>query len=291
MTSEGPTVSRVLDEATEFLSSRRPRTPRLDAELLLAYVLGQSRTQLYTRAFEQLPRNQVEKFQQLLKRRGQGAPVAYLVGWKEFYGRRFVVTPDVLIPRPETEILVEESLRCVERSGLARPRLLDCCTGSGCVAVTLALEVAESQVRACDLCPKALEVAAENLVAHNLHRRIKLYQGDLLEALPPHTQRFDLIVSNPPYVATDVGPRPEEGVVRYEPNLALFGGRDGCDLLRRLADGATRWLNPGGWMVLEMAPFQIEGMEAYLQERGFQHTSIVPDLSGLPRVLSGRWES
>lgn len=289
--TQGPTVARVLDEATEFLSTRRPRTPRLDAELLLAYVLGQTRTQLYTKAFERLARPQVEHFEKLLKKRGQGVPVAYLVGWKEFYGRRFVVTPDVLIPRPETEIVVEETLRCVERSGLARPRLLDCCTGSGCLAVTLALEVAEALVRACDICPKALEVAAENLEQHNLTRRIKLYQGDLLEALPTRTQRFDVIASNPPYVATDAGPRPEEGVVRYEPRLALFGGRDGLDLVRRLVDQCERWLNPGGWIVLEMAPFQIEGMEAYLQERGFQHTSIVPDLSGLPRVLSGRWEA
>lgn len=287
----GPTVARLLDEATEFLSTRRPRTPRLDAELLLAYVLGNTRTQLYTKAFERLARPQVEQFEKLLKKRGQGVPVAYLVGWKEFYGRRFVVTPDVLIPRPETEVVVEEAMRCVERGGLARPRILDCCTGSGCLAVTLALEVAEARVRACDICPKALEVAAENLEQHNLTRRVKLYQGDLLEALPLTTQRFDLIVSNPPYVATDAGPRPEEGVVRYEPNLALFGGRDGMELIRRLVQQSERWLNPGGWIVLEMAPFQIEGMEAYLQERGFQHTSIVPDLSGLPRVLSGRWDA
>ncbi|MBX3165879.1 MAG: peptide chain release factor N(5)-glutamine methyltransferase [Candidatus Eremiobacteraeota bacterium] len=285
------TVSRVLDEATEFLASRRPRSPRLDAELLLAYVTGQTRTQLFTRAFEQLSAAHLAQFQDLLEKRGQGAPVAYLIGWKEFYGRRFVVTPDVLIPRPETEMVVEETLRCVARSGLARPRIFDCCTGSGCLAVTLALEVAEAQVRASDVCPKALEVAAENLRLHNLERRIKLFEGDLLKALPPETQRYDFIVSNPPYVATDSGPRPEEGVVHYEPNLALFGGRDGTDLLKRLSQEARRRLNPGGWLVLEMAPFQIEGMEAFLQEQGYQHTQLTQDLSGLPRVLSGRWEA
>ncbi|MFN8607742.1 MAG: peptide chain release factor N(5)-glutamine methyltransferase [Vulcanimicrobiota bacterium] len=285
------TIARVLDEATEFLAARRPRSPRLDAELLLAYVTGQTRTQLFTRAFEPLPGAQLLQFQELLQKRGRGAPVAYLIGWKEFYGRRFVVTPDVLIPRPETEIVVEETVRCVERSGLARPRIFDCCTGSGCLAVTLALEVAEAQVRASDICPKALEVAAENLRLHNLDRRIKLFEGDLLQALPPKAQRYDFIVSNPPYVATDSGPRPEEGVVHYEPNLALFGGRDGQDLLRRLALEARQRLNEGGWLVLEMAPFQIEGMEAFLQEQGYVHTQITPDLSGLPRVLSGRWEA
>ena len=285
------TVARVLDEATDFLSTRRPRTPRLDAELLLAYVLGQTRTQLFTRAFEFLPSAHVEQFQELLQQRGQGAPVAYLIGWKEFYGRRFVVTPDVLIPRPETELVVEEAIRCVERSGLARPRIFDCCTGSGCLAVTLALEVAEAQVRASDLCSKALEVAAENFRLLNLERRIKLFEGDLLRALPPSSQRYDFIVSNPPYVATDSGPRPEEGVVHYEPNLALFGGRDGTDLLKRLVRESVHRLNPGGWLILEMAPFQIEGMEAFLQEQGYQHTQMLPDLSGLPRVLSGRWEA
>ncbi len=285
------TVARALDEATEFLSSRRPRSPRLDAELLLAYVTGQTRTQLFTRAFELLSVPHAQEFQELLHKREQGAPVAYLIGWKEFYGRRFVVTPDVLIPRPETEMVVEETLRCVARSGLARPRIFDCCTGSGCLAVTLALEVAEAQVRASDLCARALEVAAENLRLHNLERRIKLFEGDLLRALPQNAQRYDFVVSNPPYVATDSGPRPEEGVVHYEPNLALFGGRDGMDLLKRLAVEAPHHLNPGGWLILEMAPFQIEGMEAFLQEQGYQHTQITPDLSGLPRVLSGRWEA
>lgn len=285
------TVARALDEATEFLARRRPRTPRLDAELLLASVLGQSRTQLYTRAFEPLARQQQEEFQALLQQRQEGVPVAYLVGWKEFYGRRFLVSPDVLIPRPETEMLIEEGLRLLVRSGLARPRILDCATGSGCIAVTMALEMAEAQVRATDVCPRALQMAQENMRLHNLEHRVKLYQGDLLEALPARSQRFDLILSNPPYVATDSGPRPEEGVVRYEPNLALFGGRDGTDLLRRLVQQSKGWLNPGGSLVLEMAPFQIEGMEAVLQQAGFQETQIVPDLSGLPRVLSGRWEA
>lgn len=285
------TVARALDEATQFLSQRRPRSPRLDSELLLAYVLGQNRTQLYTRAFESLAPKQLKAFRELLERRADGAPVAYLVGWKEFYGRRFSVSPDVLIPRPETEVLVEEALRCVSRSGMARPRILDVCTGSGCIAVTLALEVAEARVKATDLCSKALEVALENLRLYHLEHRVKLLQGDLLKALKSGTQRYDLIVSNPPYVATDSGPRPEENVVRYEPNLALFGGRDGLDVLIRLAQQSCNWLNDGGWLVMEMAPFQVEGMEARMQTLGFRETRIVPDLSGLPRVVSGRWEA
>lgn len=291
MEAQASTVSRALDEGTAFLAKRRPRSPRLDSELLLSFVLGHNRTQLYTRAFEPLAPKHLQEYKLLLQRRADGVPVAYLVGWKEFYGRRFVVTPDVLIPRPETEILVEEAILCATRAGLARPRVLDVCTGSGCIAVALATTIGEAQVRATDVCPKALEIAAENLRLHNLDRRVKLFQGDLLDALKPGTQRYDLIVSNPPYVATDSGPRPEEGVVRYEPNLALFGGRDGLDLLCRLIQQATHWLNDGGSLALEMAPFQVEGMEARMQALGYKETRIVPDLSGLPRVVSGRWEA
>ena len=285
------TVAKALDEATVFLASSRPRTPRLDAEVLLAFVLGQSRTQLYTAAFTALATAQQDHYQKLLERRAAGVPVAYLVGWKEFYGRRFEVSPAVLIPRPETELVVEVALQALEQSRLARPRILDLCTGSGCLAVTLALEVAEAQVRASDICSLALEVAQANSATYHLERRLKFYQGDMFEAIPAARQPFDLIVSNPPYVATDAGPRPESGVVRHEPNLALFAGRDGLDLIRKLIQQAPEYLNPGGTLVIEMAPFQIEGMEALMQERGFAETRITPDLAGLPRVLSGRWEA
>lgn len=284
------TVARALDEGTSFLQGRRPRTARLDAELLLGSVLGHSRTQLYTRAHDALAAAPWEEFLKLLRRRAEGVPVAYLIGWKEFYGRRFAVTPEVLVPRPETETIVEEAIRRVGESGLARPRLLDLCTGSGCVAVSLAGGVAEATVHATDLSASALEVAAENVRAHGMERRISLFAGDLFDALPAGEQKYDVIVSNPPYVATDVGPRPEEGVVRHEPHLALFGGFDGLDVLRRLAVSSVGWLNGGGFLVLEMATFQAEGMEARLQELGYCDTRILVDLSGLPRGVSGRWE-
>ena len=287
----GSSVAAALDDGAHFLAQHRPRSPRLDAEVLLCHVIGHNRTQLYTRSHDPVAAPLLQRYRELLERRAEGVPVAYLVGAKEFYGRRFTVGPEVLIPRPETELLVEESLRLCVRSGLVRPRLLDVGTGSGCVAASLAMEVPEAVVRACDISPAALEVASENFRFHHLDRRIKLYEGDLLEALPARTSRFDGIVSNLPYVGTEFGPRPETGVLRYEPHLALFAGADGLELIRKLISQAVHWLNPGGWLVLEMAAFQIEGMEAVLQERGFSDTRIVPDLSGLPRVLSGRWEA
>jgi release factor glutamine methyltransferase len=271
------------------------RSPRLDAEVLLSYVLGETRTRLYTLAFQAVTERDWLRYHELLQKRRQCVPVAYLVGSKEFYSRRFLVSPEVLIPRPETELLVEHSLYILGRAGLIRPRVLEVGTGSGCVAVSIALESPLAVVRATDVSTAALLIAAENVAAHHLERRVRLFEGDLFDALPPapggERQRFDLIVSNPPYVGTDCGPRPEEGVVRHEPSQALFAGRDGLGVLTRLVQQAPAWMNPGGYLLLEMAPFQIEGVEARMVEQGFHDTRIVADLSGLPRVLMGRWEA
>ena len=285
------TIALALDEAVTRLTPKQPRSPRLDAEVLLAHVMGESRGRLYVLSYQSLPENLYEEFHQLVEQRRNGVPVAYLVGWKDFYSRRFAVTPAVLIPRPETETLVEESLHILERSGLVRPRVLEVGTGSGCVALTLALECPDAVVRATDICVQALEVAEENARRLGAERRVKFLQGDLFAPLEGRRRHYDLIVSNPPYVATDLGPRPEENVVRNEPSQALFAGRDGLDVIRRLIAQAPDWLNQGASLALEMASFQIEGAEALLQQRGFQATRILPDTSGLPRVLTGRWEN
>ena len=290
------TISLALDEGTRFLS-KPSRSPRLDAEVLLSHVLGETRTRLYTLAFQSLSELDWSRYHELLEQRREGVPVAYLVGTREFYSRRFIVSPEVLIPRPETELLVEHSLAILGRAGLIRPRVLELGTGSGCVAVSIAMESPLAAVRATDISAGALQIAAENVGAHHLERRIRLFEGDLFEAIPPtsgpHGQRkrFDLIVSNPPYVGTDSGPRPEDNVMRYEPSQALFAGRDGLGVITRLVAEAPGWLNPGGYLLLEMAPFQIEGVEARMVEHGFHDTHIVADFSGLPRVLMGRWEA
>jgi release factor glutamine methyltransferase len=266
---------------------------RLDSEVLLGHILNISRTQLFCRSFEVLGSAQVEAFFGLISQRSQGAPVAYLVGHKEFYSREFQVTPSVLIPRPDTETLVDEAIRLVERSGLARPRILELGTGSGCLAITLALEIDGSLVRATDISLEAIQIAEENSRRLGSERQIKWFCSDLFDDLVDLKLKpgFDLIVSNPPYVATDCGPRPDDAVVRYEPGLALWAGRDGLDLIRRLVDQAPYWLNPGGSIAIEMASFQVEGVEALMQQRGFAATSIIADTAGLPRVVVGRWEN
>ncbi len=283
------TLAEALEHGTRFLREERRRTPRLDAEVLLAHLLDYSRTQLYAHATDPLPVGVLGPYQELLGRRRAGEPVAHLVGWKEFYGRRFAVNPDVLIPRPETEFLVEAGLQLLERSATVRPEVLDLCTGSGAVAVTVALEMPHARVWASDLSERALTVAARNAQTWRVDDRLELCCGDLFAALA-EPRRFDLILANPPYVGTQAGPAPEEVVVRYEPSLALFAGPDGLEVLRRIVAEAPTWLVDGGSLVLEVAAGQSEGVEAMMQERGFRDTALVSDLAGLPRVVLGRWE-
>ena len=287
--AEPRTLAEALDHGTRFLRDERRRTPRLDAEVLLAHVLGCSRTDLYAHGPDPLDPDRGAAFQGLLERRREGVPIAHLVGWKEFYGRRFHVSPAVLIPRPETEFLAEAGLQALERDAPTRPEVLELCTGSGAVAITVALEMPHARVWATDLSPEALAVAEENARLHQVHDRVAFLQGDLFEALPAG-QRFDLILANPPYVGTERGPLPEEGVVRYEPAMALFAGPDGMEVLNRILAEAPDWLVEGGTLALEVAAGQSEAVEAIMQERGFRDTGLVADLQGLPRVVLGRWE-
>jgi release factor glutamine methyltransferase len=282
------TVARALDQATRRLRQSGRRTPRLDAEVLLAHLLGCSRTRLYVLGPRELDPSLVRDFDRLLARRCAGEPVAYLVGWKEFYGRRFEVSPAVLVPRPETEFLVETGLRFLERWGNPRPRVADLGTGSGIVAVTLALEHPGAEVWASDISAPALEVARRNVERYGLEGRVHLAQGDLFEPLPP--QLLDLVLSNPPYVGTESGPQPEPNVTLHEPRVALFSGPLGIEVVARIIEEAPRHLVDGGGLVLEMAPGQVERAEAMMVERGYVDTHLIPDLSGLPRVVLGRWE-
>ncbi len=279
------TVSQALDEGAIRLSQSRPRSPRLDAEVLLAHVLESTRTRLYVLAQQSLPESTLERYRGLLAFREKGIPVAYLVGSKEFYSRRFEVTPDVLIPRGETETLVEVGLEFLRRGALVRPRVLDLGTGSGIVAATLALERPGAEVTAVELEPDAARIAQRNFRA--LRTEVELVLGDLFA---PVQGRFDLIVSNPPYVGIDCGPQPEQNVRDYEPFTALFGGRTGREIIERIIARAPDFLVDGGGLALEVAPHQSEGVEALMMDRGFRRTRLVPDMAGLPRVVAGTWE-
>lgn len=268
-------------------TGKAPGSSRLDAELLLCHTLGWSKTQLHTRITDPISRNHLEEYQKLVKERERGVPIAYLLGWKEFYSRHFWVRPGVLVPRPETELLVERALALLNHSP-GPTQTLDLCCGTGCIGITLVLETLTGSVICSDIDLQALKQTRENADFYGVQDRLSVLESDLFENLSG--KKFDLIVSNPPYIGTEFGPRPEPWVEEHEPHLALFSGLDGGQHLERIVERAPEYLIEGGSLIVECAPFQAEKVEAWMESRGFTQTALWHDLSGLPRGVSGRWE-
>ncbi|MFZ3261966.1 MAG: peptide chain release factor N(5)-glutamine methyltransferase, partial [Thiobacillus sp.] len=257
------------------------RDARLDARVLAAHVLGTDTAWLIAHDTDPLADTHVAAFESLLLRRLDGVPIAYLVGTREFYGRPFRVTPDVLIPRPDTELLVERALACIPSDQAVD--VLDLGTGSGCIAITLALERPLARVAAVDRSTAALAIARRNADILNAH--IEFLTSDWFAALAG--RRFDLIVSNPPYVAA-ADPHLARGDVRFEPLTALAAGHDGLDDLRRLIRAARDHLKPGGALLLEHGYDQADAVIELLRQHGFEQTCTLRDLGGLNRVSGGR---
>jgi len=257
--------------------------PALEARMLLSHVTGFTRTQLITRDNEPLNDAQRDAFSTLLARRLTGEPMAYLLGEREFFGRTFRVTPDVLIPRPDTEVAVEASLARI--AGIKSPRVLDMGTGSGILAVTIASERPDAEVWATDISPGALMVAQDNaraLEATGIHFVV----SDWYAALPDGL-RFHLIVSNPPYIAA-ADPHLVEGDLRFEPLDALTDHDDGLSDLATIVDGAAARLLPGGWLLMEHGYDQGEATRALLTRAGFAEVFTALDLAGHDRCSAGR---
>lgn len=251
--------------------------PRAEARRLLAHALGTTIEALVARPERPIDADAQARFAALQSRRAQGEPLAYLVGEKEFFGRSFAVSPAVLVPRPETERLVEIALDRLARQ--PAPRVLDLGTGSGCIAITLALECPPAIVVAVDCSGEALQLARDN--ARRLGARVEFLLGDWFE---PVRGRFDLIVANPPYVA---GADPHLDELRHEPPHALVGGADGLDQLRRIVAAAPAHLNSGGRLMVEHGQDQGKGARALFERAGFVEVATVRDLAGLDRVCVG----
>lgn len=258
-------------------------TPRLDAELLLSYVLRCERAHLIVINKNELSQDDLIQYQSLIERRKRGIPVAYIIGYKEFMGLKFMVNENVLIPRPDTEILVEVLIE--ELKDIKAPRILDIGTGSGCIGISLARFVPDSVVYATDISCEALNVARVNAYAQGVQDRIFFYQGDIYGALPFECGAyFDVIVSNPPYI-------PSEEIkglsreVRNEPFLALDGGEDGLDFYRKIIEGSGRYLKRDGLLAFEVGYDQARKVK--LMMTGY-FVNIIEDLSGIERVLVGR---
>ncbi len=275
------TVDQLLRAATRTLANRGT-TPRLDAELLLAHALGAQRETLYRRLFDAVPEAAAARFNGLLAERQAGRPVAQLTGERGFWDFVVQVTGATLVPRPETELLVE---RALARLPADRPLpVADLGTGTGVVALAIARERPSCRVLATDLSPRALAVARRNARCLGA-TTVRFRQGDWYAALTG--RRFDLLVANPPYIAAPewaaTGPE-----LAFEPRLALAGGRDGLDAFRTLIRGAPAHLQPGGWLLLEHGHTQGPDIRALLRQAGFTEITTTPDLAGRPRVSEGR---
>jgi release factor glutamine methyltransferase len=281
------TIGRLLDWTASFLAKKGSEFPRLDTEVLLAHALGCRRIDLYTRYDESASDAARERFRDLVRQRVEGCPVAYLVGRKEFFALDFEVGPAVLIPRPESEFVVMECLRLAK--DIPRPRVLDLGTGSGNIAVAVAQQHAGVQATAVDLSPDALAVAQRNAARHGVAERVRFLAGDLYYSLPAN-ERFHFVLSNPPYIAREAIERLPIGVRDYEPRLALDGGPGGYVVFERLLARAGEYLEPGGYLIVEIgAPQEGPARQRIEARGGFELAATIHDYSGHPRVLSARW--
>lgn len=273
------TVAEALEKGKQALERDEVDSPRLTAEVLLSHVIGRERSFLFGHPEYQMASSEAARWREALQQRCEGKPTQYITGWQEFYGLEFRVTPDVLIPRPETELLVEEALaRASEGS-----RLLDIGTGSGCIAVCIKENRPRCEVFAGDISEKALEIARGN--ARRLGAQVSFVQMDLAEAAA--AEICDLVVCNPPYVPLKhlTGLQRE---LRYEPPRALFGGEDGLDGYRRLVPSASRVLRSGGWLLLELGYNTRFAVEALLPPADWEQPLVRADLAGIDRVLAAR---
>jgi release factor glutamine methyltransferase len=275
-------LGEVLRLSAGYLSEHGSPTPRLDAELLIGHALGLPRIELYTNFDRPLDEPELAACRALLERRGRREPVAYILGRWGFHGLDLAVDARVLVPRPETEVLVERCLALLD--GLDAPRVADVGTGSGAIALAIKAARPDAAVTATDVSPDALTVARANAAALGLE--LDLAEADLLAGVEG---RFALVASNPPYIgeAEVTGVEPE--VAGYEPRLATVAGPAGTEVLERLAAAAPAALEPGGWLVVECGAGQAEAVRGLLAAAGAVETFAEPDLAGIDRVVGGRW--
>jgi release factor glutamine methyltransferase len=286
-TDQSWTFGKLLDWTAKFLAEKRAEFPRLDAEVLLAHVEGCKRIELYTRYEEPASESVRARFKELVRKRIEGCPVAYLVGRKEFFSLEFDVGPAVLIPRPDTETLVTECLERVKE--LTEPAIADVGTGSGAIAIALAKHHPQARITAIDLSAEALAIARRNADKHGVQDRIQFLEGDLLAPLPAGAS-FDIIASNPPYIAREDWDKLPVGVRQYEPRMALEGGPSGYQVVEKLIEWAKPFLRLGGYLIVEIGSPQESRVRQMIESHsGYELGPTIRDYSGHPRVLRARW--
>lgn len=281
------TIQKLLSWTAEYLTNKNIDSPRLSAELLLSSVLGLKRIELYTQFDKSVPKQQLDKLHGLVERAGRCEPVAYLVGKTEFYSLELDITPDCMIPRPETELLVERAIEFL-RTRSSRQFVCDLCTGSGCIAIAIARNYPDCQIIATDISDAALNVAAKNIEKDQLKDRIKMLCGDLFDPLVPQldVDKFDLIVCNPPYVSAAEFEKLGKNIKDYEPHIALYAGENGLDVHRRITEKVDVFLKPDATLILEIGYRQGQVVRELLEQADcFSEIKIEKDFHGNDRIV------
>ena len=298
------TIQKLLNWIIEYFTNKGVESPRLSAELLLSHILGLKRIELYTQFDKIVAKQQLDKLHDLIERAGRREPVAYLTGKTEFYSLQLEVSPDCMIPRPETELLVSRAIEFLRlRSGIQF--VCDLCTGCGCIAVAIAKNFRNARIISTDISDVALRIAAANVEKYQLNDRIKLLQGDLFEPIVPQldvngtapstgsgqalseVEGFDLIVCNPPYVSSAEFDKLDKNVRDYEPRLALFAGEDGLDIYRRIFERVDKFLKPGAALILEIGYAQGQVVKEMLEQAGiFTEIKIEKDFHNNDRIVT-----
>ncbi|MDD2274960.1 MAG: peptide chain release factor N(5)-glutamine methyltransferase [Smithellaceae bacterium] len=281
------TVREIIFEATQTLEKAGIPSARLDAEVLLAFLLRCNRLAFIKNPDEAPSKKQLADFERLIARRAKGEPVAYLTGRKAFWSFVLEVNPSVLIPRPDTEVIVEEALSVAQREAWSNPRILDIGTGSGAIALALACEIPGAAITATDISSAALKTAQKNAAALKLDQPVVFREGDLFE---PVDGRFDLIVSNPPYIGAEDFESLPAGVKNFEPDEALRAGQTGLEFYQKLIYQAHGYLAENGWLLLEIGATQEQEVRAIFEAHKdfYERVDVREDYAGLPRVIKGR---
>jgi len=284
------TIQKLLNWVTGYLTEKGIDSPRLSAELLLSHVLGLKRIELYTQHDKIVAGQDLDMLRDMVKRAGQNEPIAYLVGKTEFYSMEINVTPDCMIPRPETELLVQRAIEFLRtRDGVQF--ICDLCTGSGCIAAVIAKNFPNAHIIATDICDAALAVAASNVQKYQLQDKITLLSGDLFDPIIPQldVSKFDLIVCNPPYVSSAEYEKLDRNIKDYEPRLALFAGDDGLDIYRRIIEKVDSFLKPDAALILEIGYAQGPAIKELLEQiKVFAEIIIEKDYHNNDRIVTAK---
>jgi release factor glutamine methyltransferase len=282
-----PLLRDSLTNAVKLLTEAHVPSPRMNAESLLMFTLDCDRAYLFAHPERALSAAERDRYDDALAERARGVPTQYITGHQEFWGMDLIVTPAVLIPRPETEHVIETVLGLTSAGGAARPTqtlgIVDVGTGSGCIALALAAELPHAEIHATDISPAALDVARTNAARHQLDRRVQFHETDLLQGLEGE---FDFVVSNPPYVGESEEDEVQLEVRKFEPRQAVFAGARGLEVIVRLIPQARQMLRPGGWLVMEISGSIADSVKALLAD--WSEVQVTNDLQAIPRVVAAR---